>query len=152
MAEDIRVFDWDDEIEVDEEEEERSFVTLEPGIYNYEVTKFERGTYTPGPKAKTPACNQAIMTIRIRTDEGDCYITDRFPLASSMEWKIKQFFRSLGMRKSGDTLKMDWQGAIGRTGRVKIKKESGKNEGIYFNNVENYLDPITKEGDDDEWS
>ena len=65
---DVRVFDWDDEIEYDGDE--RSFVTLEEGDYDFEVIKFERGHYTPSPEAKTPACNMAVITLKISTDEG----------------------------------------------------------------------------------
>ena len=65
MAEEVKVFDWDDEIQ--EDGEQKTFVTLEEGDYEFEVTKFERGHYTPSASAKTPACNQANMTLKIQT-------------------------------------------------------------------------------------
>lgn len=153
MSEEVLLFDWDDEVVNDGMD--TNFVTLEPGTYDFEVTKFERGTYTPSANAKTPACNQALMTIKITTDDGICTITDKFPMASTMEWKISSFFRSIGLKKHGEPVKMDWNGAIGCKGRAKITKTKGNKEDRYFNNVETYLDPVagtvSTEGGD-EWS
>lgn len=149
MNDEVKVFDWDDEIEYDGED--RSFVMLEEGDYEFEVTKFERSHYTPKAGAKTPACNQADVTLKITTGEGDCYIVDRFPLASSMEWKISSFFRSIGLKKHGEKLKMKWTDTIGCTGRAHITKTSGSKDNVFFNNVGRYIDPLVKT-EDDEWS
>ena len=146
--EEAKVFDWDDEIEFDGED--RSFVTVEEGDYEFEVTKFERSHYTPKSGAKTPACNQADITMVIHTKDGDCYVTDHFPLASTMEWKISAFFRSIGLKKHGEKLKMKWQEAIGRKGKAHITKTAGsRNDNVFFNNVGRYIDPIQE---DAEWS
>lgn len=151
MSEETKVFDWDDEVEFDGEE--RSFVTLEEGDYEFEVTKFERGHYTPGAGAKTPSCNQANMTLKVETENGEAYIIDRFPLASTMEWKISAFFRSVGLKKHGEKLKMKWQESIGLKGRAHITKTEGNRDGVYFNNIGYYIDPVAAtEGEDDEWN
>lgn len=151
MAE-VTVFDWEDEIVNDGEDKE--FIVLEPGEYAFEVNKFERSTYTPSANAKTPACKMALVTIKISTKEGDCYIVDKFPMASTMEWKISSFFRSIGMKKHGEPIKIDWEGAIGKTGICKVTKTEGtKKDGVFFNNIDRYVDPrATTEGGDDEWS
>lgn len=149
MSEEVKVLDWDDEIEYDGED--RSFVTLEEGDYEFEVTKFERGHYTPKAGAKTPACNQASMTLKVTTKEGDCFLTDNFPLASTMEWKISAFFRAVGLKKHGEKLKMQWKESLGLKGRAHITKTEGSKDGVYFNNVGYYIDPVAK-GEDDEWS
>lgn len=147
MAEEVKVYDWEDEISDDGN---GNFVTLEDGNYDFEVTKFERGHYTPSANSKTPACNQANITIKIHTEEGDCYIVDKFPLASTMEWKASAFFRSIGLKKHGEPLKMRWTETIGCKGRAYIKKTPGKKDDIFFNNVDHYNDPVGVE--DDEWS
>lgn len=153
---DVRIFDWDDEIENDGEE--RSFVVLEEGDYDFEVVKFERGHYTPSADAKTPPCNQAIVTLKVSVDEGDCLITEKLPMASTMEWKISAFFRSIGLKKHGEKLKMKWNETIGCKGRAHITKTQGsKNDGVYFNNVGRFLDPVAKAKEsksevDDEWN
>lgn len=146
---DVTILDWDDEIENDGEG--GSFVTLEEGDYDFTVNKFERGHYTPSATAKTPACNQAEITLKISTDAGDAYVMDRFPLASSMEWKISAFFRSIGMKKHGERLKMDWKGSIGQSGKVHITKTAGSKGDVFFNNVGYYIDPVAK-GEDEEWN
>lgn len=146
---DVKIFDWDDEIQDDGAQ--KSFVTLEEGDYDFEVTKFERGHYTPKAGAKTPACNQANITLKIETSEGDCYITESFPLASSMEWKISAFFRSVGLKKHGEKLKMKWNESIGLKGKAHITKTTGNKDNVFFNNVGYYIDPVAK-AEDDEWS
>lgn len=146
MAEEVKVYDWDDEISDDGN---GSFVTLEEGSYDFEVTKFERGHYTPSANSKTPACNQANITIKISTKDGDAYIVDKFPLASTMEWKASAFFRSIGLKKHGEPLKMRWTETIGCKGRAYITKTKGEKQDVYFNNVKNYLDPVKV---DDEWN
>lgn len=146
MAEEVKVYDWDDEISDDGN---GSFVTLDEGNYDFEVTKFERGHYTPSANSKTPACNQANITIKISTKDGDAYIVDKFPLASTMEWKASAFFRSIGLKKHGEPLKMRWTETIGCKGRAYITKTKGEKQDVYFNNVKNYFDPVKV---DDEWS
>lgn len=144
----VKIYDWDDEIEDDGEE--RSFVTLAEGDYDFEVVKFERGHYTPREGSKTPPCNMAIISIKISTEDGDCYIEDKFPLASTMEWKASAFFRSIGLKKHGEKLRMDWKGAIGEHGRAHITKSEGtKKDGVFFNNISRYIDPIAKAKDKD---
>lgn len=139
---DMKTFDWDDFIEDDGEE--RSFVTLEEGDYDFEVTKFERGYYTEKPGGKLPNCNMAIMTLKVSTAEGDAYLTDRFYLVESTEWRISAFFRAIGMKKHGEKLRMKWEDAVGCTGKAHITKDAGREEGVYFNNVKYYIDPVAK--------
>lgn len=148
MSNENEVFDWDSEILDDGEE--RSFVTLEPGKYEFTVTGFDRAFYEAKEGGKAPSCNKAVITIRISTDDGDCIIKENFLLYKKMEWKISQFFRSLGMKKHGEKLVMAWDKAVGKTGTVQITKDAGREEGVFFNHVKEWLEP--KEGDDDEWS
>lgn len=142
---DVRVFDWDDEIEKDDQ-----FTVLEEGDYDFTVKNFERGLQDKTDKL--PQCNKAIMTLQV----GDATITENFPMCENMEWKISAFFRAIGMKKHGEKTKMNWQGALGKTGRCHVKKTPGtKNNGTYFNNVDKYYDFVgTKPaaGGDDTWS
>lgn len=148
MAADVNemeVFDW--EAEIEDDGEERVFVTLEPGKYPFEVTKFERGQYEAKPGGKAPSCKKAIIQIKIATDEGDCYITENFLLYKKMEWKMSQFFRCLGLKKSGEKMTTKWESTVGCTGMCEITKDKGDKEGTYFNHVKTWLEP---EGD--EWN
>ena len=142
MDNEVTTFAWDDEIVNDGQD--RSFVTLEPGTYDYTVHKFERGHQNETDKL--PACNKALVTIKISTDAGDCYITEGFPLCSKFEWKISSFFRSIGMKKHGEPLRMAWNESVGCTGRATITKDPGNKEGVFFNHVDSFLDPVKTEG------
>lgn len=149
-ADDVKVFDWDDEIEDDGEE--RSFVTLEPGKYDFTVTDFERAYHEHKEGGKAPSCPMAIVTVRVSTEDGDCYIKENFLLYKKMEWKISQFFRSLGMKKHGEKVKQRWSEIVGQTGRAEVTKESGKTDGVYFNHIKTWLEKTEQEAGGDEWS
>ena len=140
---DVKIYDWDDEIEYDGEMKE--FVILEDGNYDFEVTKYERGHYTPSANAITPPCNMITITSKVSTDKGDAFVKDTFPLASTMDWKLDAFFKSIGLKKHGDKkFKMKWDEAVGCKGRAFIVKTKGSKDGVYFNNIDHYLLPLAK--------
>ena len=139
-----KTFNWDDEIEKDDQ-----FVTLEEGDYDFTVVNFERGLQDK--TEKLPQCNKVIMTLKVV----DATITENFPMCESMEWKMSGFFRAVGMKKHGEKVKMDWQGSIGKKGRCHVKKTQGtKNNGAYFNNIDKYYDYVATKpaAGDDTWS
>ena len=155
MAEENITFDWDDTIEDDGN---GGFVTLEEGDYDFEVHKFERAYYQPSATSTLPACNMAVLTLKVKTADGDAYITDNLQLCSKMEWKLSAFFRSIGLKKHGEKLVMKWDKVPGCKGRARISKTEGsKKPGVFFNNVDYYIDPAAKpseeaNGGDDTWS
>lgn len=123
MAENIeRAFEWDDEIEHDG----GSFLLLDDGDYTFSVTKFERGHH--GGSEKIPPCNKAILSIAIETPEGTATINCNLFLHSKFEWKLCQFFTSIGQRQHGEKLKMDWSKVIGAIGRCKIGTRTWKKD------------------------
>lgn len=105
-----REFNWDDEII----EESGEYVLLEEGDYEYTVTKVER-TRSEGSK-KLPPCNMTKVTFRI----GENNITENFILHSSLEWKLSQLFLSVGMKKHGEPLKMNWTAIQGKKGNCHV--------------------------------
>lgn len=149
-TEEMKVFDWDDEIENDGEE--RSFVTLEEGDYEFEVSKFEKELYSAKAESKIPDCNMAVVTIKVSSADGDAYIKDRFYLVGSCEWRISSFFRSVGLKKHGEKLRMKWAESVGLKGKAHITKDKGNKDDVFFNNIKYYIDPVakaeTKEGAD----
>ena len=109
-------FDWDDTIENDGQE----YILLPEGDYVFKVTGVERGWQNS--TAKIPkGCNKAILTLEVETEKGPARVTTNLLLIGSMEWKICAFFRSIGLKKHGEKLKMDWQAAYGRKGLAHIK-------------------------------
>ena len=144
----FKVFDWEDEIEKDEQ-----FVTLDDGDYLFKVKSVERGMQDQ--TEKLPQCNKAITTLGIYAKDDTAFaselttITENFPMCSQMEWKIGSFFNATGMKKHGEKIKMNWPAAIGKTGLCKIKKVPGTKDDTYFNNVGKYYDFVetAKAGD-----
>ncbi len=107
--------DWDDSIEKDGQE----IILLEEGDYNFTVTKFERGHF-PGSQ-KISACNKASLTLEIKTDDGTAICFTDLILNRVMEWQISAFFRSIGQKKHGERLIMNWDKVVGSRGRAHFK-------------------------------
>ena len=67
--ENAREFGWEDTIEHDS----TGFVLLEPGEYEFWVDSFERARYSGS--SKLPPCNQAVVMIKIMSEDGqECTI------------------------------------------------------------------------------
>lgn len=117
-----REFGWDDVIEKDSS----GFVQLTPGDYQFTVTNFERARHTPKSQdAKLPACNKAIITVEIETAEGIAILTHNLFLHSSTEGMLSAFFGSIGQKKHGEPLKMNWNTVVGAKGVARINKRKG---------------------------
>lgn len=130
-------FGWDDTIENDS-----SYVLLPEGEYDFVVEKFERGHHAGS--AKMPACPKAILTLRVTGSEGSTTITENLLLHSKMEWKLCQFFTSIGQRKHGEKMKMDWNRVFGTRGRCKVYIDTyTKNDGTEgkSNKIAEFLEP-----------
>ena len=127
---------WDDEIVNDGGQ----YVLLEDGDYNFTVTAFERGRF-PG-SAKIPACNKAVLTLSVDTPEGAASVRYDLILWSSLEWKIAEFFRSIGQKKSGEAFVPRWNAVVGAKGRARFKKRSYEKDGAKreTNDVDKFYD------------
>jgi len=107
-------FGWDDTITKDAAD----FILLPEGDYNFTVDSFERGRHTGSDKL--PPCNKAILTLRIEAPEGTVRITHNLFLHSKTEGMLSAFFTSIGQKKKGEPLKMNWGTVPGSTGRCKV--------------------------------
>lgn len=117
-------FDWEDEIN----NESSDFILLPEGDYEFTVEKFERGTFDGSDKL--PACKKAIVTFSIWGAEDKISVSENFLLCGSLEWKLSSLFLSVGMKKHGEPLRMNWTGLPGQKGRChiyidKFKKKDG---------------------------
>ena len=136
MSEMERSFDWDEEISNDSE-----FTILEEGDYDFEILKFERGR-SKGSE-RTPSSPMAILSIKISNGANSTVITDYLTLHSKMEWRLSQFFRSIGQKKAGEAYRMNWSSVPGAKGRCKVKIEkytTDKGEERESNKIEKYYD------------
>lgn len=140
MAETIeRELGWDDEIEHDGN---GGYLLVPAGDYDFTVQGFERGRYSGS--AKIPACNQATLKLEIATSQGTAIVLCNLFLHSNAEWKLCEFFTSIGQRKHGEKLKMDWQKVQGARGRCKInirKWVNDKGDEIQSSQVAEFYEP-----------
>lgn len=123
-----REFGWDDTIQEDAKE----FIKLQPGDYVFTVTDFERARHTPNPQkpGKLPACNKAVISLEIETDEGVTSLKHNLFLYSSTEGMLSAFFGAIGQKKHGEPLKMNWNTVVGATGVCSVKNRT-YNDNVY---------------------
>ena len=112
-----RGFDWNAAIEDDSE----GIKLLETGDYNAVITWFERGRYNGSEKI--PACNMAVLTLRVQGPVEPCELTTRLYVCKKMEWKLSEFFRGIGRKKHGERLVMNWDGLVGLPVHVRVVKK-----------------------------
>lgn len=131
------LIDWNDSIENDGQE----FVLLPDGEYNFTVTNFERGRFPGGPKV--PACNKASITVQVDYEGKIAVVKFDLLLYRSLEWRISQFFRSIGQKKHGEKLTMDWNKVVGSKGRAYFKQKTYTNLGgeeRTINDIDRFID------------
>lgn len=109
-----RELQWDDTIE----KESSDFVLLPEGDYNFVVDSFERGRH--GGSEKLPSCNKAILKLRVESDKGTALITHNLFLHTKTEGLLSAFFESIGQKKKGEKMVMNWSRVPGATGRAKV--------------------------------
>lgn len=108
---------WEDTIEKDSD-----FVLLPDGLYFFTVVGMERTRHTPNPQnpGKLPACNKAIVSIKIVANEGETELRHNLFLHSSTEGMLSAFFAAIGQKRKGEPLRMDWNAIVGKTGVCKV--------------------------------
>lgn len=109
-----RELGWDDTIEKDASE----FITLPEGDYDFMVESFDRARHNGSDKL--PACNKAILKIRIDDPAGTVIITHNLFLHTITEGMLSAFFASIGQKKKGEQLRMNWAMVPGSRGRLKL--------------------------------
>lgn len=132
-----RELGWDDQIENDGPE----FVTLPEGDYDFEVTGFERARHNGSENL--PACNKAIINIKIEGPQGVSTIKHNLFLHSKTEGLLCAFFTAIGQRKKGEKLKMNWNQVIGSKGRAKVGVKKWTYEGKEYegNEIKKFYEP-----------
>lgn len=110
----MRELGWDDEIS----REGGEFLLLPEGDYNFVVESYERARH-PGSD-KLPACNKAILHLRVTAPEGEINLEHNLFLHQRTEGFLSEFFTSIGLKKPGEPLRMNWNQVPGCTGRLKL--------------------------------
>ena len=110
-----RAYEWDDVIESD-----GGFELAKPGTYNFKVVAVERGRHEPKPGGKLPACNKAVVHIKLLDGQTEPVIFHNLFLHSSTESFLSQFFTGIGQKKKNEPLRMDWSKVEGSTGTCDV--------------------------------
>ena len=133
---DPNVMGWDDVIENDGQE----YVVLPEGDYLFTVVNFERGQFPGGPKI--PPCPKATLTLLVEHEEGMATARVDLLLYRTVEWKIAAFFRSIGQKKHGEKVVMDWNKVVGSRGKAHFRPREYQKDGVSrkVNDVERFFD------------
>lgn len=130
-----KALNWDDEIT-----QESTFTLLPEGEYDFKVVNFERAWYDGSDKI--PPCNKAIITIKVETPQGEAELKENLFLTTKTEGLLSAFFGSIGLKKKGEPLRMNWGKVIGSTGRAKVGTREFN--GNTYNQVKRWLSPDDK--------
>ena len=108
-------------------EEGSEFVLLPDGDYDFTVSKVTRTRHEASQNL--PACNEVDVELTVWGPTDKTTITERFFLVRKFEWKLSQFFLSIGLKKHGEQLVMRWN-IEGSRGKCKVyidryKKQDG---------------------------
>lgn len=124
------------------------YILLDPGTYEFEVEKYERGRFKGS--AKMSACNMVTLTLRVKTEKADCgYITvqHRLFLNTKVEGRISEFFTSIGLKKKGEPLRMNWNLVPGAKGYCQV--DTNEYNGNKYNQVKKFYVPAASDLSDD---
>jgi len=130
-----REYGWDEEIE---DPDEGGFTILPEGTYPFVVKFYERGRHQGSDKL--PPCNMA--TVHIEFDGGPqlgtTIVKHRLFLHTKTTGLLAQFFRGVGLRKSGDPLKLNWNAVSGCRGyaNLTVRKYNEKE----YQEIKKFLD------------
>lgn len=116
--EEEHVLGWDDEIS-----KESQFLLLPEGDYPFTITHYEKG-YHNGSE-KIPACPMAIVFFSVSGKDGTAELRQQFYLHTKMEWKLSELFMSVGLKKKGEPLRMQWDKLPGLSGKCKVTQKPG---------------------------
>lgn len=114
-----RELGWDDNIKNDGQD----FEPIPEGDYNVTVEKFDRSR-SKG-EGKLPPCNMAVVYFTVHAPDREITIKENYVLHSSLEWKLSELFRGVGLKKKDEELRMNWQMLPGRTAKAKVGIKAG---------------------------
>ena len=129
--------DWNDEVEKSE------YTLLPEGDYDFTIESFERARYEGSDKV--PPCNRALLKVLIDAPEGTSVINESLLLYDRMQWKLAEFFLSIGAEEVDGRVKMNWQMVPQATGRATIEVQADRNDpSKKYNHVKKFLPKLKK--------
>lgn len=137
--------DWD----TNEIEDSEEFVLLDAGVYPFMVVSMKRERFEGSEKIGP--CPKAVLGLTLDTpNNGLITIYENLLLNTKMQFKIAQFFKSIGNKVDPETNKVaiDWNNLEGRCGKLELEvREYTKRDGSLgqSNNVKKFLEPQERE-------
>ena len=132
-----QAIDWDSPI-VNDGENKEFFLFPDGAEVNFEVMELQRSS------SKNLHCPMAKLVLRLFDKDGEheaqCY--ENLVLHTSCEWKLCEFFRSIGQRQHGEKIVPDWSKVEGSRGLcvVSVNTYEKNGETRKNNRVKNYID------------
>lgn len=115
-----------------------SFVTIEPGIYQYTISKLEKGRHEGSPKL--PPCPKASLTLDIVYKGDTVSVIDNIFMIKKNMGYIGRLFESAGFPVDANgNVQVDWNTIVGRSGYCEIKNR--QYQGNTYNDVKRYISP-----------
>ena len=124
MSEELkgRELGWDDEIE-----KGADYVLLPEGEYDFTIESLE-------------------LKVKVETSEGMCMMNESLLLYDRMQWKLAEFFLSIGAEEVNGKVKMNWNIVPRATGRAIIEQRADrKDPNKKYNHVKKFLPKAKKE-------
>jgi hypothetical protein len=120
--------DWEGEFDATDE-----FILLAPGYYPFTVKNLERERFQGSNKMA--ACPRAKLTLEVTAGNNTVNITDRIMLSTKTQWRVSQFFQSLGFAKDANGKRLctgtkSWKKLAGLSliyALISIKTEKNEN-------------------------
>ena len=101
MSVEGRELGWDDSIKQDSQ----NFDPIPEGDYNVTIEKYDRSR-SKG-EGKLPPCNMAVVYFIVHGPDREITIRENYILHSSLEWKLSELFRGVGLKKEGEDAPID---------------------------------------------
>lgn len=114
-----RELGWEDIIQNDGQD----FEPVPAGDYDVTIEKYDRSR-SKG-EGKLPPCNMAVVYFTIHDRDREVTVRENYILHSSMEWKLSELFRGVGLKKKDEELRMNWPALPGKKARAKVGLKPG---------------------------
>ena len=135
-----KALDWGDGYA----EKGADYILLPEGEYDFVIESFERGWFEGSDKA--PACPRAELKVRVETPEGICIMNESLLLYDRMQWKLAEFFLSIGAEEADGRVRLNWNLVPRAAGRAQIEiRPDRKDPAKKYNHVKKFLPKPKKE-------
>lgn len=111
------------------------YIELPEGDYDFVIDHFDRARSKGG--GKLPACNMAVVYFNITAPDGrETQVRENYILHSSLQWKLAELFKGVGLMQEGEEYTPNWSALPGLTGRAKVVLVPGtKDPSKNFNRI-----------------